>query len=367
VTTFLTGKDGLIYVATGNVGNLYSMAGSLESSGSLTSEVLDAHEFTYWGKAHTTANTHGGSILMETRSGNQSNPETNWSPWAKVNLTQEGGQVSSPPARFLQYRATLNCSTGSESPDLSAIDIAYLSKNVAPRLTAIEIAPFNYRQAPTTSSPERTVASGSPASLTLPAVGQKRSALSLSALEASSAATLQYNKGYVTLRWAASDPNNDALSYKVEIRPQSGGAWRLLKDKLSDRYYAFDSTAFPDGKYIARITATDAPGNVAGEALTDALESDRFTIDNTPPEITDVKVNGAGKHQITFIAKDALSWIDKVEYSLDGSEWMLLQPVNKVTDSPSLQYQFEASGGQTIAIRVFDENDNAAVKQVATP
>ena len=33
---------------------------------------------------------------METRSGNQSNPETNWSPWAKVNLTQEGGQVAMP-------------------------------------------------------------------------------------------------------------------------------------------------------------------------------------------------------------------------------------------------------------------------------
>ena len=307
--------------------------------------------------------------MLETRSGNLSNPETNWSPWTKVDMTREGGQVPSPPARFLQYRLTLNCSTGSESPELSAVDIAYLPKNIAPKIGAIEVAPFNYRQAPSTPSTEHTVAaSGSPTSLTLPAVGQKRSASSLSTLESTSSATLQYNKGYVTLRWSASDANNDPLSFKVEIKLQNGGTWRVLKDKLQDRYYAFDSTVFPDGKYIARVTATDAPGNVGAEALTNALESDSFTIDNTPPEILDLKIGGSGtaKHQISFTAKDALGWIDKVEYSLNGSDWMLLQPVNKVTDSQSLNYQFEVDSNQTVAIRVFDEYDNVTVKQIAT-
>ena len=308
----------------------------------------------------------GGSITIETRSGNLNNPETYWTPWTKIDLMQAGGQVLSPPARFLQYRATLHCSTGSESPELSAVDIAYLPKNIAPRVGAIEIAPFNYREAPA-SSTERAIASGSPASLTLPAVGQKRSTLSLAGLEGSSSATLQYNKGYVTVRWSAGDANSDPLSFKVEIKPQNENSWRVLKDKLNDRYYAFDSTAFPDGKYIARITATDAPGNIPAAALTGALESDSFTIDNTPPEIIDMKVSGTTRQQISFTAKDALSWIDKAEYSLDGSEWTLLQPVNKVTDSQSLHYQFEVAGGQTVAIRVFDENDNAAVKQIATP
>jgi hypothetical protein len=369
ITAFLAGHDGLVYVATGNVGNLYSVGRSLESSGTLTSEVLDAHDFTYWGKAHTTSAARGGAVMLETRSGNLSNPETNWSPWAKVNLTREGGQVPSPPARFLQYRVTLNCSTGSESPELSAVDIAYLPKNIAPKIGAIEIAPFNYRQAPTTAPLERAVAvSGSPASLTLPAVGQKRSAANSATLEAAATATLQYNKGYVTVRWTATDANSDSLSFKVEIRPQNNSSWWVLKDKLQDRYYAFDSIAFPDGKYIARVTATDAPGNISAEALTNALESDVFTIDNTPPEITDLRVNGngAGKRQISFTAKDALSWIDKAEYSLNGNDWTLLQPVNKVTDSQSLNYQFEVSNGQTVAIRIFDENDNVAVKQAAT-
>ncbi len=370
ITAFLPGKNGAVYVATGNVGNLYSVSGSSETSGSLTSEVLDAREFTYWGKAHLTSTVRGGSITLETRSGNLSNPETNWSPWEKVNMTPEGGQVPSPPARFLQYRVTLNCAgTGGESPELNSVYIAYLPKNIAPKVTAIEIAPFNYRQAPATKSEEHVVAaSGSPTSLTLPAVGQRRSSLSsLSTPDASSSATLQYNKGYLTVRWAASDPNSDSLSFKLEIKGQNGGPWRVLKDKLQDHYYAFDTTAFPDGKYIARVTASDAPSNITTEALTNALEGDAFTIDNTPPEIIDLKINGggAGKQSISFTAKDALSWIDKAEYSLNGSDWTPLQPVNKVTDSQSLNYQFEVDGGQTIAVRVFDENDNAVVKQIS--
>ena len=98
ITAFLTGKDGLIYAATGNVGNLYSISNSLESSGSLTSEVLDAHDFSYWGKAHITSNLRGGAITLETRSGNLSIPVPYWTPWSKIDLMQAGGQVLSPPA-----------------------------------------------------------------------------------------------------------------------------------------------------------------------------------------------------------------------------------------------------------------------------
>ena len=177
--------------------------------------------------------------------------------------------------------------------------------------------------------------------------------------------TPRCNTAKVTSQHGGERRNNDPLAFKVEIRPQSGGAWWTLKDKISDRYYSFDSTAFADGKYIARITASDAPGNIAGEALTDTFESDSFTIDNTPPEILNLKVNGTGKRQISFTAKDTLSWIDKAEYTLNGNDWTPLQPVNKVTDSQSLAYQFEVDGNQAIAIRVFDENDNVAVKQVA--
>jgi hypothetical protein len=206
--------------------------------------------------------------------------------------------------------------------------------------------------------------SGAPASLSLPAVGQHKAASPPSAESSSGSATLQYNKGYLTVRWNAGDPDGDPLIYKVELRGKNDSIWRTLKDKLQDRYYAFDTAAFPDGDYIVRVTASDAPGNTPSDALTSSLESDPFTIDNTPPEITAVKITGSGsKRQVAFTAKDALSWIDKAEYSINGGEWTLLEPVNKVADSQTLDYTLEVPAGQLVAVRVFDEDDNVAVRQ----
>ncbi len=364
VTAFLAGKNDIVYAATGNVGNLYSITPKLENSGTLQSDVLDTHDFAYWGKVHLTSTPHGGAVALETRSGNLNNPENDWSPWTKVAVTNLGGQIESPPARFLQYRLTLTCGTGDTSPELSLIDIAYLPKNIAPKVGPIEMAPFNYRQPASSSSLERSVtASGSPTTLTLAAVGQRRSGISSPTLEASGGATLQYSKGFLTARWNASDPNSDPLEYKVELRAKNDSLWRTLKDKLLDRFYAFDTAAFPDGEYVLRVTASDAPGNTPADALQTSLESDPFTIDNTPPEITNISASGGTFH---FTAKDGLSWIDKAEYSIDGGGWTLLTPVNKVTDSQTLNYSFATGSGQTVAIRVFDEDDNVVVKQFPT-
>jgi hypothetical protein len=362
VTSFLEGKNGVVYATTGNVGNLYSIGPGMEGTGTLESEVLDANEFATWGKIHLTDVLHGGSVSIETRSGNVNHPESNWTPWSKVDVSELGGQIHSQSARYLQYRLTLaKAPATGESPELSAVDIAFLPKNAAPKVQQIEIAPFNYRQAPSNQSLDRSIQpSGSPTSITLPAVGQKRS--SSGGVEvAAGAATLQYNKGFATIRWNASDPNGDQLSFKVELRAENDPTWRTLKDKLLDRYFAFDTASFPDGKYIARITASDAPSNTPAAVLTSSLESESFTIDNTPPVIT---VNSNGAKSVKFTAKDALSWIDKAEYSLDGGEWLALLPDNLVTDSQSLDYTISANPGQMVSIRVYDENDNVSSKVI---
>jgi len=366
VTSFLEGKNGVVYATTGNVGNLYAIGPGMESSGTLESEVLDANEFATWGKIHVTSELRGGAIGIETRSGNVNHPESNWTSWSKVDVTELGGQIHSQPARFLQYRLTLSKSPGGESPEVSLIDIAYLPKNVAPKVQQIEIAPFNYRLAASNQALERSIQpSGSPTTLTLPAVGQKRSSLAGTEVSAG-AATLQYSKGFLTVRWNASDSNGDLLTYKVELRSENDSLWRILKDKLLDRYYAFDTTSFPDGKYVVRITASDAPANTPSDALTGSLESDSFVIDNTPPVIAIDSLTGSGTiRTVQFTAKDALSWIDKAEYSLDGSDWIALLPDNLVTDSQELKYTIKAKEGQIISIRVFDENDNVAAKQTA--
>jgi hypothetical protein len=364
VIVLLPGRNGVIYAATGNVGNLYSIGPGLQAAGTLASEAFDTNDFAYWGKAHIRSTLHGGSIALDTRSGNLNNPENDWSPWSPAPVNEAGGAIGSPPARFLQYRLTLTRSADGESPDLNTIDIAFLPKNVAPKVLQIDLAPFNYRQAPGTSPLERTVMqSGSPTTLTLPAVGQKKAPPTIT-MEGAGSATLQYSKGYVTVRWNASDANNDPLVYKVEIRREHDSQWRLLKDKLQDRFYAFDSTTLPDGKYVVRVTASDAPGNTPAEAMTGSLDTDPFTIDNTPPEIVNLSRSAEGRRSVVaFAAHDALSWIDKAEYSVNGGDWVLVQPEGRVTDSQTLSYKLRVPAGQDIAIRVFDENDNVVVKQ----
>jgi hypothetical protein len=366
ITAFLQGRNGIVYAATGNVGNVYSIGPHLQSSGTLESEVLDTNDFAYWGKVHLMATSHAGRVEFETRSGNLNHPEKNWSPWSKVAVSELGGQIESPPARFLQYRLTLSKSAAGESPDLSTVDVAYLPKNVAPKVQQIEIAPVNYRQPPSNQLLERSVAaSGSPATVTLPAVGQKKAPSVTTLIEAAAGSTLQYSKGYITVRWNASDSNNDPLQFKIEIRGKGETLWRVLKDKVQDRFFSFDSSALPDGSYLVRVTASDALGNTAGEALTSSLDSDPFIVDNTPPEIVNVKIsNDRGKREAVFTAKDALSWIDKAQYSVDGAEWIVLEPVNRVTDSQMLDYRLPVQPGQVISVRVFDEYDNVVVKQL---
>src|SRR5271165_2224269 len=175
VTDFANGRNGTVYAVTGNVGKLYSIGPGYEHSGSLESDVLDAGSFTYWGKAHLKDELHGGTLGLETRSGNLSRPQKNWSEWQKAAVGATGGQVESPSARFLQYRLTLSRGGHNETPTVSDVEVAYQQKNVAPRVRQIEVGPTNYRLSGGLNLLERSEQpSGSPSSLTLPPVGQKR-------------------------------------------------------------------------------------------------------------------------------------------------------------------------------------------------
>src|SRR5665213_3092365 len=74
--------------------------------------------------------------------------------------------------------------------------------------------------------------------------------------------TAQKDKDAVTVRWAAHDDNGDDLMFAVWYRGVGERNWRLLKDKISDRYLSFDASLLPDGSYELKIVASDAPDHV---------------------------------------------------------------------------------------------------------
>ncbi len=183
---------------------------------------------------------------------------------------------------------------------------------------------------------------------------------------------MTYAKGWIGVRWAASDANGDALMYTLQIRGGNESDWKPLKDNLIERHYTFDSTAYADGEYRIRVIASDQPGNPGGEALTAQLDSGPILIDNTPPVISGLKPVASGSGlRVEWKANDALSVIRRAEYAVDGEDWVLVDPVSRLSDAQSLAYAVTIPnvkpGEHTIAVRVTDDYENTCVdKAVAT-
>jgi sugar lactone lactonase YvrE len=367
--TGICGRDGRLFAVTGNVGKVYEIGPVLEPVGTIESDVFDAGIHSLWGRVSFQANLNGGQVAVETRSGNLDQPAKNWSPWSAAITEPKGARTTSPAARFVQWKATLTAGTGDRSPELESVDVAYLQKNVAPQVEDIEVTPANYKfPAP---SAVAAILNAAPQTLSLPPFSRRAAApavkLKLETAATTNTPALQWAKGYLGARWLAADANGDSLSYKVEIRGVKETAWKPLKDKLTEKYFSFDSTAFPDGEYRLRITASDAPDNAPADALTGELVSAPFLVDNTPPQVSGLAATRQGaKLEVRWHAADALSNITKAEYSLDGGDWTMALPTTQISDSPALDYALaiEAGPGEhTIAVRVEDEFANQSTEK----
>jgi hypothetical protein len=126
-----------------------------------------------------------------------------------------------------------------------------------------------------------------------------------------------FQKGARTLSWQASDPNDDTLVYKVLYRTLGDDEWHLPGDLT--HVPTIDGNRLPDGDYLFKVEASDAPGNPSWLALTDDEATDAIEIDNTPPV---VKVGGPSitgqTAEVTLDVTDATSRIVRGEYSVDG-------------------------------------------------
>ncbi len=163
-----------------------------------------------------------------------------------------------------------------DAPLLTSVTAAYLPRNMRPRVTSITIhPPGTVFQRPFPIDPEIAGFEGD-----LP---DKRREPAGRAPASPSLGRRMYEKGLMTFVWRAEDDNRDDLTYDVFYRREGETSWKPLKRGMTDQILVWDTTSVPNGRYMVRIVASDAPSNSPATALTGARESTAFAIDNVPP------------------------------------------------------------------------------------
>jgi hypothetical protein len=320
-TAFANAPDGL-YVATSNTGRLYMLGTQPAAQGTYLSDVLDSGVFSQFGRMEVTDS--GGSYEIFARTGNVENPERNWSEWRKVTPNSNSSGV--PAARFVQWKAVLE-----PGGRVGSVGINYLPVNIAPVVDEIAVEPGARANQP----PQQT-GQPQPVTINLPSA---QSTISYTQDPATGPLSGIRDRTAVTVRWSAHDDNGDELIFDVYVRGDGEKNWRLLRPRVTERFYSFDSIRLPDGGYRMRVVASDAPAHTLGDALTGERESDHFIVDTTPPVLTALQGSlQSGTLHASFVATDATSPIARAEYSLDAGRWQFLEPVGKLSDSLTEHY-----------------------------
>ena len=212
VTGFTRDGQGSIYYATSNPGKIFKLSPTRATEGTYTSTTRDAQTVADWGTLSWRASVPaGGKVDIFTRSGNTGTPDDTWSPWAGPYAQTEGEEITSPNARYLQWKAVL---TGKQSsPVLTSVSAAYLQRNLRPKVTSLTVHPAGtvfQKPYPTgdpdiagfdDQAPDRRILS----STVGPAVGASSS---------SPLGRRVYQRGLQTFVWRADDDNDDELRYE---------------------------------------------------------------------------------------------------------------------------------------------------------
>jgi len=351
VTAFSHAPHGGLYAATSNLGKVFLVGAGPVAEGTYESDVFDAKIFAKWGRPEVRGE---GNYELFARSGNVDNPDRNWSAWKKVDAAK-AQPVDAPAARFLQWKVVLHA--GNPAPSIERVAINYLPRNVAPELDEVTVMVGS--RVPSSTRVSNTSPEGSGFDSPIPTVQDKHN---------------------IAVKWRAHDANDDQLVYSVYCRGDGEKQWKKLREDLIERYANLETDLFPDGGYTVRVVASDLPSHSPGDALSGEKTSERFEVDNTPPqvEITSARIEGNKLH-LTFRATDSFSPISRAEYSIDADDWQTAEPVGQISDykvesydltapMPTVDPKEPAVTEHIVVVRASDRYDNVGVaKTVIKP
>ena len=342
-----TANSDRFLLATGNAGKIFELKSDYLAEGTLESKAHDTKVVSRWGKLSWEGVTpEGTAISFATRTGNTEKPNSTWNDWSEELTDPEVSQITSPAARYIQWRAKLTTSAVSATPVLKKVTVASVQSNTEPRFTSIEV--------------RRGGAPESPG----PPEGVRRPRESRTPSNSNSGG----DSTKYTASWKVEDENSDTLQFNVYYKGIDETNWKLLKKELNESSYALDTTSMSDGRYVVKVNATDKLSNPPNFAKSTEKISDPFDIDNSQPTVTDITVtaNDDQTYQITCTVEDLASYIQKAVYKIDSDEhWQVIFPDDGIFDSKRetllLHTNSLPAGEHTITIRVTDAAVNTGV------
>lgn len=320
ILCLLLRKDGSVVLGTGDPGRLYVLENRYASQGTVHSEVLDAKIVSAWGAINWKANTPAGTaVKVAVRSGNVPDPDDTWSDWTAEQTDPAMAEATAPKARYLQYRITLSTNDPKITPEVRQIAIRYRTTNQAPEITSLDVPDLD-------------------------------------------AVNLDQPKKF-KIRWNATDPNEDELTYDIHVRKEGWKDWVLLEENLDRRDFEWDTTTAPSGLYQVKVTASDRRDNPAEEALAAEKISPQVPISHLPPAVT-VKLVGVadGKATLEATGADPLVRLTEASYTVDGKRWTNVFPVDGLFDSRAERFRFTTealrAGTHVVLVRMKDAAGN---------
>ncbi len=236
-------KDGTIVLGTGDPGKIDVLEDQYAEKGTVLSEVLDAKMPARWGamtwKAALPVRT---ALSVAVRAGNVAEPDATWSAWSAEQSDPAAARAMAPIARYLQYRVTLTTKDGRLAPALEDFTLRYQTVNQAPEIAGLDVPDLD--------------------------------------------ATNLDNPKKLKVKWSASDPNDDALTYALYVRKDGWKDWVLIEENLEKKDYEWDTTGVPSGVYQVKLVASDRKDNSAATCLTATRISAPVPVAHVPPTVT---------------------------------------------------------------------------------
>ncbi len=360
--TRLLPANNSVLAATGNMGRVYRLGEAPGDAGTYVSPVHDASSPAHWGSLSWRASMPtGASVAFRTRSGNSTRPDRTWSEWSEAVSDPAGSRISSPNARYIQWKAEF-AGRGGATPVLDSVTIAYLPQNMPPVVRSINVMTTVTATAAKAQQPSSTAAY----SVTVTDTGEAAAGPSAGTptQTLSRAGTSQ-----IVIAWQADDPDGDRLLYTLYFRGEEESQWKLLRGNLRENSFTIDGDILADGKYYFRVVASDGESNPPSAARTADLVSAPVLIDNTPPVITLGQPRKSGNRvEVEFEAADQASQLRRCEYSLDAAAWVPVEAADGVIDSQREKFRITLDnlppGEHLLVVRVVDAANNAGLAKL---